>query len=141
MEANSKTSIRIEALVNAPVDKVWNYWNQPEHVTQWNNASADWHTPKAENDLRTGGAFTYRMEAKDGSFGFDFGGIYDEVKNHELISYTMSDGRKVKTTFEAQGNTTRVTTVFDAENENPAEMQKQGWQAILNNFKAYTEKN
>ncbi len=141
MEANSKTSIRIEALVNAPVDKVWNYWNQPEHVTQWNNASEDWHTPKAENDLRTGGAFTYRMEAKDGSFGFDFGGIYDEVKKHELISYTMSDGRKVKTTFEAQGNTTRVTTVFDAENENPAEMQKQGWQAILNNFKAYTEKN
>lgn len=110
-------------------------------LTKWNSASEDWHTPFAENDLRTGGSFKSRMEAKDGSFGFDFGGIYDEVKTHERILYTMGDGRKVDVRFAAVGNDTLVEETFDAEGENPAEMQKAGWQAILDNFKKYTENN
>src|SRR6185312_42400 len=95
METQNKNVITIEALVHAPVEKVWEYWTKPEHITKWSYASDDWHTPYAENDLRTGGKFSSRMEAKDGSFGFDFGGIYDEVKQHERIAYTMGDGRKV----------------------------------------------
>lgn len=138
--ANDQTvKITITDTVNSPVDKVWERWTVPEHITQWNFAAEDWHCPKAENDLRTGGRFSSRMEARDGSFGFDFGGIYDEVVPHKTIAYTMGDGRKVKTTFESQGNQTKITTVFDAENENPIDMQKAGWQAILNNFKKYTE--
>jgi uncharacterized protein YndB with AHSA1/START domain len=133
--------ITIESTVNAPIEKVWKFWTNPEHVTKWNNASPDWHTPKAENDLRKGGKFLYRMEAKDGSFGFDFGGIYDEVKQNEKIDYTMGDGRKVKNTFTPSGNETKVKVVFETENQNPVEMQRGGWQAILDNFKKYTEQN
>lgn len=107
---------------------------------QWNNASDDWHTPHAENDLRVGGKFLSRMEAKDGSFGFDFGGIYSEVKPFEKIKYGLEDGREVETTFAKNGENTEITTTFDAENENPIEMQQNGWQAILNNFKKYVEK-
>ena len=139
MEQQAKTSITVEATVNAPVEKVWNFWNGPEHITKWCNASDDWHTPFAENDLKTGGKFMSRMEAKDGSFGFDFGGVYDEVKNHELIAYTIGDGRKVKITFSKQGNATKVIETFEAEDQNPVEMQRGGWQAILDNFKKYTE--
>lgn len=135
------TIITVEATVNAPVEKVWNFWGDPEHIKKWNSASEDWHTPKAENDLRTGGKFSSRMEAKDGSFGFDFGGVYDEVKKHELIAYTLGDGRKVKVLFRQNGAATQVTETFEAENTNPVEMQKGGWQAILNNFKKYTESN
>src|SRR5687767_13675463 len=133
--------ITIGATVNAPVEKVWQFWGAPEHITKWNSPSPDWHTPYAENDLRTGGKFTSRMEAKDGSFGFDFGGTYDEVKKHETIRYTMGDGRKVRVDFKGEGNRTRVTESFDAETANSAEMQKTGWQAILDNFKKYTENN
>jgi uncharacterized protein YndB with AHSA1/START domain len=111
----------------------------PEHITKWNSASDDWHTPYAENDLRTGGKFLSRMEAKDGSFGFDFGGVYDEVIPNKLIAYTMGDSRKVKVDFAANGNSTTVTTNFEAETENTIELQKNGWQAILNNFKKYVE--
>ena len=136
-----KTVITIESTVNAPVEKVWENWTQPEHVTKWNTASEEWHTPKAENDLRKGGNFSYRMEAKDGSFGFDFGGVYDEVKKNEYIEFTMGDGRKVKTTFKPQGNSTKIIESFDAETQNPVDMQKAGWQAILDNFKKYTESN
>ena len=136
-----ETKITIEATVNAPVEKVWKYWTGPEHIKKWNSASDDWHTPHAENDLRVGGKFTSRMEAKDGTFGFDFWGIYDQVKENELIEYTMGDGRKVDVIFSPAGNSTKVISTFEAESENPIEMQKGGWQAILNNFKKYTETN
>ncbi|MFJ8259153.1 SRPBCC family protein [Peribacillus asahii] len=131
--------ITVETTVQASIEKVWKYWTEPTHITKWNTASDDWHTPFAENDLRVGGKFLSRMEAKDGSFGFDFGGIYDEVKLHEVITYTMGDGRKVKITFKGQENETEVIEIFDAEAENPIEIQQQGWQAILNNFKKYAE--
>lgn len=141
MESSDKTVITVEASINTPVEKVWEFWSLPEHIKKWTFASDDWHAPLAENDLRTGGTFKTRMEAKDGSFGFDFGGVYDDVKTNSLIAYTMEDGRKVKITFEKTGNGTKVTEAFDAENENPAEMQRDGWQAILNNFKKYAESN
>ncbi len=133
--------IRVEATVQAPIDKVWNYWTEPDHIKQWNNASEDWHTPFAENDLRVGGTFVSRMEAKDGSTGFDFGGIYDEVILHDVIAYTMADGRKVNITFKGHEKETEVVETFDADASHPAEFQQQGWQAILNNFKSYVEQN
>lgn len=139
MNATEKINITVEATVNAPVEKVWNFWTSPEHIIKWNSPSEDWHTPKAENDLRVGGSFTSRMEAKDGSFGFDFGGVYDEVKTHELVTYTLGDGRKVEIQFTANGDSTTITESFDTESENPVEMQRAGWQAILDNFKKYTE--
>jgi uncharacterized protein YndB with AHSA1/START domain len=137
METSKK--ITVETTVQAPVEKVWEYWTEPSHITKWNNASDDWHTPFAENDLREGGKFLSRMEAKDGSFGFDFGGTYDEVKLHDVISYSLGDGRKVKITFKDQGDHIEVIETFDAETTNPIELQQQGWQAILNNFKKYAE--
>lgn len=139
METTTPTVITIETVVNAPITKVWEAWTKPEHITQWSFASPDWHTPWAKNDLRAGGSFSSRMEAKDGSMGFEFGGIYDVVTINEYIEYTMGDGRKVKTTFTAGGNATKVVESFDAEQENPVEMQQAGWQAILDNFKKYTE--
>ncbi|HWJ80177.1 MAG TPA: SRPBCC family protein [Niallia sp.] len=131
--------VTVETTVQAPVEKVWEYWNEPTHMTKWSHASDDWHTTFAENDLKVGGKFVSRMEAKDGSMGFDFGGIYDEVKLHEVISYKMGDGRKVKVTFIGQGQETKVIETFDAETSNPIEFQQQGWQAILDNFKQYAE--
>lgn len=141
METATKTSITIESTIKAPVEKVWQLWSAPEHITQWCSASDDWHTPRAENDLRIGGKFSSRMEAKDGSFGFDFGGVYDQVKTNELIEYTIGDGRKVSIHFKPEDNETRVIETFEAENENPVEMQRAGWQAILDNFKKYAEAN
>lgn len=134
-----KPVITIETTINAPIEKIWEYWNKPEHIVKWNAASDDWHTTRAENDLRVGGSFTSRMEAKDGSFGFDFGGIYDEVRANEYIEYTLGDGRKVNITFTMQGDNTKVVESFDAENTNPVERQRSGWQSILDNFKRYTE--
>jgi uncharacterized protein YndB with AHSA1/START domain len=131
--------ITVETTIQAPVNKVWEYWTEPAHITKWNNASDDWHTPIAENDLQVGGKFLTRMEAKDGSFGFDFSGVYDDVRLNEGISYTLGDGRQVTITFVSQGNETNVIEAFDAENTNPIEMQKAGWQAILDNFKKYVE--
>ncbi len=139
METQNKTIITVENTINASVEKVWKYWTLPEHITQWNNASDDWHTPRAENDLRIGGSFLSRMEAKDGSFGFDFGGVYDSIIINKYIEYTLGDARKVKITFTPDGNKTKVTESFEAESTNPVEMQKGGWQAILDNFKKYTE--
>jgi uncharacterized protein YndB with AHSA1/START domain len=139
METATQTSITVQTTVKAPVEKVWNYWNSPEHITKWAAASDDWHAPKAENDLRTGGSFSTRMEAKDGSFGFDFGGIYDEVKKHELITYTLGDGRKVSVIFTVNGDETAIEETFEPENTNPLEMQRAGWQAIMDNFRKYTE--
>lgn len=136
METNHPV-ITVEAIVHAPVEKVWEYWTVPGHITKWSNSSDDWHTPYAENDLKVGGKFVTRMEAKDGSFGFDFGGTYDEVRVQEFISYTLEDGRKVEITFISHGNDTKVIEVFDPETTNPVEMQQEGWQAILENFKKY----
>lgn len=136
---NQPTKITVSTTVNVPVEKAWEIWGKPEHITQWNSASPDWHTPRAENDLRTGGKFSSRMEAKDGSFGFDFGGVYDEVIDHKAIRYTMGDGRKVDIQFDGNGNQTTITETFDAESENPVEMQRGGWQAIMDNYKKYAE--
>ena len=141
METTTKNIITVEATVNAPVEKVWQYWGKPEHIVKWCYATDDWHTPRAENDLRTGGKFTSRMEAKDGSMGFDFGGVYDKVEEHKYIEYTIGDGRKVKIDFDANGNFTHITESFEAESTHPIEMQREGWQAIMDNFKKYTEQN
>jgi len=141
METKEKKAITIKATVNAPVEKVWQYWSAPEHITKWCQASDDWHAPYAENDLRTGGKFKTTMAAKDGSMSFDFEGVYSNVEENKLIAYSMSDGRKVSITFEADGNQTHVTETFDPEDNNPIEMQRGGWQAILDNFKKYTETN
>jgi uncharacterized protein YndB with AHSA1/START domain len=132
-------SITVEITVNAPVGTVWQYFTKPDHITQWNNASADWHTPSATNDLRKGGAFSYRMEARDGSMGFDFAGTYDEVVPDRRIAYTIDDGRRVIVIFAEQNGATRIGVTFEIEQENSPEMQRAGWQAILDNFKAYTE--
>lgn len=139
MNTSDKTIITIQATVHAPVEKVWALWNDPEHIMQWNSASPDWHTTSAANDLKTGGKFSYHMAAKDGSMGFDFWGVYDEVIANEKIAYTMGDGRIATVHFTRQGDKTDVVTNFEAESQNPVEMQQFGWQSILNNFKAYAE--
>lgn len=139
MTESNRATITIATNVLVPVEKVWAYWTEPEHITQWNNASEDWHTPRAENDLRPGGRFVSRMEAKDGSFGFDFSGTYDEVILLKSIIYTLDDDRKVQLTFTDQGQETHIVETFEAESENSIEMQRDGWQAILDNFKRYAE--
>ena len=141
METTDKAPITVEATVNSPIEKVWKLWNRPEHITKWCNASDDWHAPFAENDLKTNGKFKTTMAAKDGSFSFDFGGVYSNVEENKLIEYTMDDGRKARVEFLSDGNETKVVETFDPENTNPLEMQRGGWQAILNNFKKYTEAN
>ncbi|MBC8033070.1 MAG: SRPBCC family protein [Chitinophagaceae bacterium] len=124
----------------ANIEKVWNCMNEPEHIRNWCYASDDWHAPYAENDLRIGGTLKTTMAAKDGSFSFDFEGVYDEIVPHQLISYTLGDGRRVRVTFAEEDNTTKVVQTFDAEDTNSVEMQEMGWQAILDNFKKYTER-
>jgi uncharacterized protein YndB with AHSA1/START domain len=136
-----KILITVNASINAPLQKVWQYWVTPAHIMQWNQASPDWHCPGSTVDLRIGGKFIATMAAKDGSFSFDFGGTYIDVLENELLIVTMDDGRYWKTTFASNGDVTEVVETFEAENENPAELQQQGWQAILNSFKAYTENN
>lgn len=131
--------ITIEALVRAPLERVWSTWNTPEDIMQWNAAQDDWHTTSSAVDLREGGTFLSRMEAKDGSMGFDFGGTYTRVVPCEAIEYRMGDDREVQTRFVETPEGVHITTVFDAENVYPAEQQRQGWQAILNNFKRYVE--
>ncbi|AHM59631.1 Activator of Hsp90 ATPase 1 family protein [Flammeovirgaceae bacterium 311] len=139
METAEKKILTVAATINAPVEKVWKLWTEPDHITKWNNASDDWHTPRAENDLREGGKFLSRMEARDGSMGFDFEGVYQEVEPYQLLTYTLLDGRQVKIKFDAQDDKTTVTESFEAENTHSLEMQQDGWQAILDNFKKYTE--
>ncbi|MFL6489207.1 MAG: SRPBCC family protein [Nitrososphaera sp.] len=137
---DEKKTITVQAVINAPVEQVWKLYTESEHVMKWNNASNDWHTPRAENDLKVGGRFHYRMEAKDGSSGFDFDGTYEQVKTNELIVYSISEGRKVQVIFTKDNNTRiKMATTFEAESTNPIEMQRDGWQAILNNFKKYVE--
>lgn len=141
MDTKEKTAITVEATINAPVKKVWKYFSEPEHIMNWCQASDDWHAPYAENDLRKDGRFKTTMAAKDGSFSFDFTGLYTHVEPNKSIEYTIDDGRKVKLTFSEAGNKTKITETFDPESINSPEMQRDGWQAILNNFKAYTEAN
>ena len=135
------TKITVSATVVAPIEKVWDCWTMPEHITGWNFADPSWQCPKAENDLRAGGKYIARMQAKDGSFGFDFEAIYDNIIINEKIAYTMTDGRQAAVSFNNLGDKTGVTVTFDAETQNPTEMQRDGWQSILNNFKKYVEKN
>ena len=139
METTSQTNVTVQNTINAPIEKVWNCWTSPEHITKWCQASDDWHAPYADNDLRTGGSFKTTMAAKDGSFSFDFAGIYSDVQPLKRLAYTMGDGRKVDVTFSEEGNSTLVTETFETENMHPVEVQRDGWQAILNNFKKYTE--
>lgn len=131
--------ITVEINVNSNVDKVWNAWTKPEHITKWNFATDEWQCPKAVNDLKPGGKLNWRMEAKDGSMGFDFEGTYDEIIKNELISYTIADGRRVNVKFEPKKHEVTVTESFEAEGSISDEMQRQGWQAILINFKKYVE--
>lgn len=133
--------VTVTATVHADRKKVWDYYNRPEHITKWNFADPSWHCPSASNDLRVGGKYAARMEAKDGSFGFDFEAIYDEVIDGEKFTYTMPNGRQASVSFKKAGDQTEVDVTFDPETEHPIEMQKNGWQAILNNFKSYTEAN
>ncbi|WP_373355628.1 SRPBCC family protein [Pseudoroseicyclus sp. CXY001] len=131
--------ITVDALIDAPPARAWAAYVEPEHITEWNFASDDWCCPSASNDLRPGGRYVARMEAKDGSMGFDFEAVYDAVSPGEGFTMTMPDGRVVETRFTPEGEGTRVTTTFDAEGAHSAEMQREGWQAILDNYKAHAE--
>lgn len=131
--------ITVKTLVNAPVAKVWEYWNAPEHITRWAFASDDWEAPSAENDLKTGGTFKTVMAAKDGSASFDFTGTYTVVQEQARIEYTIDDGRHVIVEFMPRDGGTEIIETFDPEQENTEEVQRGGWQAILDNFKKYVE--
>ena len=131
--------ITVTTTINASVQKVWNAWNQPEHITQWYFASEDWHAPRATNELNINGKFSIRMEAKDGSFGFDLVGVYDEIETNSLIKYHLEDGRNVEIHFSENEGTTTILEKFDPESQNTHELQQQGWQMILNNLKKYVE--
>jgi uncharacterized protein YndB with AHSA1/START domain len=133
--------IKVDTTVNADVKKAWDYYTNPEHITKWNFADPSWCCPSASNDMRAGGKYSARMEAKDGSFGFEFEATYDEVVNGERFTYTMPNGRQCNVVFNPSGDQTDITVTFDPEDQNPIEMQKGGWQAILNNYKKYTEEN
>jgi len=135
----ARAKVEVSTLVNADLATVWNCFVQPEHILKWNHASEDWETSTAENDVRTGGYFSYKMRAKDGSFEFNFGGVYHKVTPMEEIVYTLGDGRRVDITFGETEGGIKLTEIFDAEEVHDIEMQRQGWQAILDNFKKYTE--
>lgn len=139
MATIDKKTITVEVTINSQVEKVWSFWTDPKHIVKWNNASKDWHTTKAENDLKAGGRFLSRMEAKDGSMGFDFSGEYSSVVPYKQIKSTLDDGRKVQILFVPKENETTVIETFEAESENTLELQKSGWQAILDNFKKHVE--
>ncbi|MCH5600447.1 SRPBCC domain-containing protein [Niabella ginsengisoli] len=138
METKS-TVLKVTTIVNAPINKVWKLWTTPSDIQNWNSPSPDWHTPTATHDLKNGGSFSYRMEAKDGSFGFDYAGTFDEVTEAKYLEYTLGDGRKVKIHFIEVDGGTQIDEHFEAENQNTLELQQQGWQAILDNFKNYAE--
>jgi len=133
--------ITVSTTVNAPIEKVWDSWTNPQHIVKWNTPSEDWHTTFAENDLKTGGRFKSSMAAKNGSMGFDFEGVYTLVSKHEKIEYKLADGREVIILFDDLGDRVKITESFDPENTNPLELQKSGWQAIMDNFKKHTENN
>jgi uncharacterized protein YndB with AHSA1/START domain len=131
--------IKIQTQVHSSIEKVWDAWTNPKHIVQWNFATSDWHCPAASNELKVGGTFSTTMASKDGEFSFEFGGVYDVVEYPALLAYTLADGRKVKAMFESNKEGVLVTEVFDPEDQNPLELQKAGWQSILNNFKSYAE--
>jgi len=131
--------ITVETVVNAKVDQVWHAWNNPVDIKQWNTAQEDWHTTRSTVDLREGGTFMSRMEARDGSAGFDFEGTYTHIAPHKRIAYRMSDGREVTVEFVERAEGVLVKETFDAETENPPELQQRGWQAILDNFRRHVE--
>jgi uncharacterized protein YndB with AHSA1/START domain len=133
--------ITVQNTIKASLEKVWDFWTLPQHITKWSFASPDWHTPYAENDIREGGKFKSTMAAKDGSMSFDFEGEYTLVEKNKAIEYVMGDGRKVEISFAQTPNGIEVIEKFDPETQNPEEMQRGGWQAILDNFKAYVENN
>lgn len=133
--------ITVSNIVHAPLENVWEMWNTPSHIEKWAFASDDWEATNAENDLREGGTFKTHMGAKDGSTGFDFSGVYTEVVPHQKIAYTMDDGRTVVVEFESVAEGTKITETFEAEQENTEEVQKEGWQSILDNFKKHVEAN
>ncbi|EAZ82306.1 SRPBCC family protein [Algoriphagus machipongonensis] len=139
MTTSEKTKITVQVVVDKTLEKVWESWIKPKHIVNWYFASPDWHCPKSENDLQPGGNFVFRMEAKDGSFGFDFGGVYQEVKKQELITYIMDDGRAARIEFSELPDGILIKETFEAESTNSVEIQRGGWQAIVDNFKSYTE--
>lgn len=139
MKTADTQSITVETLVNAPVEKAWKAFSEPEHIRQWAFASDDWHAPYAENDLRKDGKFKTTMAAKDGSFSFDFEGVYTSVVPNKSFEYVIADGRTVKVDFLQEANGTRIKETFDPENENPIDMQRAGWQAILENYRKHVE--
>jgi len=139
METNNKSIITVETEINAPLEAVWKCWTTPEDIVKWNNASDDWCTTHATNDLKAGGKFSYRMEAKDGSFGFDFEGCYTKVALNHQISFVLEDERSVNLVFTAIQDKTSISEEFETEHTHPADQQKFGWQSILNNFKSYVE--
>jgi uncharacterized protein YndB with AHSA1/START domain len=134
----SKPVIEVTVAVNAPVEKIWMLWTSPQDIREWNNISPDWHTPHVENDLRAGGKFLFAMGLKNGSFKFDFTGIYDEVETNQKIAYTLNDGRRSTITFTA-GNPVTITEAFEPTDTDPVEMQRDFCQTVLNSFKAYAE--
>ncbi|MDB5022128.1 MAG: Activator of Hsp90 ATPase 1 family protein [Pedobacter sp.] len=139
MDTTENADITVKTVVYAPIEEVWNIWTSPDHIIKWNNASDDWHTPAAENDLREGGKFVYRMEAKDGSAAFAFSGIYEEVVPQSRIVYKLEDDRVVSVSFEEANDGVTVSEIFTPEKVNSIELQQSGWQSILDNFKNYTE--
>lgn len=140
MEHTERTSITVETTVPVSPELAWAYWTEPKHIVEWNQASADWHTPRAENDLRVGGKFSSRMESRDGKYGFDFWGIYDTVEPYHTLNSTLGDERKVFVAFEPVASGTHIVETFEAESENSVELQRQGWQAILDSFRRYVVK-
>ena len=131
--------LTVSTVINKNIKTVWNSFNNPEHIVQWNFAHESWRCPASNNDLKVGGKFNHRIEAKDGSFGFNFEGEYTLVNEYNQMNYLLADDRMVSITFKEEGTQTIITEVFETEKENPIELQQSGWQAILNNFKAYTE--
>lgn len=140
MEEKRCLRITVETTVPVSPELAWEYWTNPVHITQWNQASEDWHTPRAESDLREGGKFSSRMESKDGKYGFDFGGVYDKVEPYRLLDSTLGDERKVHVTFTPVAAGTKVVETFEAEGENSVELQRQGWQAIMDSYRRYVVK-
>ncbi len=131
--------ITVESTIEAPIDMVWDFWTKPEHVMHWNFASNDWHCPNANSDFNIGGEFHYIMAAKDGSVEFDFCGTFTKIIDKTFIEIFLEDGRELNIQFESEGNVTKIIETFEPEEVNSIELQKQGWQAILNNFKLYVE--
>ena len=136
---NNILMITVQSTINAPIETVWECWTNPVHITKWNKASEDWHTPYAQNNLQVGEKFKYTMASRDGTMSFDFEGEYTLVQQYEAIEYVIEEGRKVEISFAATPSGVVVIERFDPENENPEELQQQGWQTILNNFKKHVE--